>query len=121
MERLAAQENSHVYLETMEETQEEGRKPNATGNTGMAGMGGKQLPKSLLAHGKERSCPKGNLKRKTRTGRILQYPGLVRVFALMRLNRRVRNRTHGGVRGRENLLDFPSYSISLFSIFLFLL
>lgn len=27
------------------------------------------------------------------------------------LNRRVRNRTHGGVRGRENLFNFPSYSI----------
>ena len=27
------------------------------------------------------------------------------------MNRRVRNRTHGGVRGRENLFNFPSYSI----------
>ena len=29
------------------------------------------------------------------------------------MNRRVRNRTHGGVRGRENLFNFPSYSIVL--------
>ena len=63
-----------LYLETMEETQKEGRKPDAIGNTGMAGMGGKQLPKSLLAYGKERSCPESDLKRKTRTGGILQYP-----------------------------------------------
>ena len=29
----------------------------------------------------------------------------------MRLNRRVPVGTHGGVRGRENLFNFPSYSI----------
>ena len=27
------------------------------------------------------------------------------------MNRRVPNGTHGGVRGRENLFNFPSYSI----------
>lgn len=32
-------------------------------------------------------------------------------YLLSWLNRRVRNRTHGGVRGRENLFNFPSYSI----------
>ena len=89
-----------LYLETMEETQEESRKPNEIGNTGMAGMGGKQLSESLLAHGEERSCAKGDLKRKTRTGRILQHPGPVRVCALMRLNRRIPNGTYGGVGGR---------------------
>ena len=71
------------------------------GDTRVAGKGGKQLPESLLAHGEERSCTKGNLERKTRTGRILQYPRPVRVCALMRLNRRVPNGTHGGVRGRD--------------------
>ena len=44
-----------------------------------------------------------NNKRTTRTGGILQHPCPVRVVALMRLNRRVRNRTHGGVRGRGYL------------------
>ena len=39
-----------------------------------AGMGSKQLPKSLLAHGEEWSCTAGNLEIKTRTGMILQYP-----------------------------------------------
>ena len=28
------------------------------------------------------------------------------------MNRRIRNRTYGGVRGRENLFNFPSYSIT---------
>ena len=63
-----------LYLETMEETQSKGKEPYAVGDTGMAGMGGEQLPESLLAHGKERTCPKGTLKRKTRTGGILQHP-----------------------------------------------
>ena len=56
-----------LYLEAMEETQNDGREPYATGDTGMAGVGGKQLPKSLLAHDKEWSRSEGNLKRKTRT------------------------------------------------------
>ena len=33
-------------------------------------------------------------------------------YLLSWLNRRVRNRTRGGVRGRENLFNFPSYSIA---------
>ena len=32
-------------------------------------------------------------------------------YLLSWLNRRIRNRTYGGVRGRENLFNFPSYSI----------
>ena len=94
----------------MEETQDKSKEPYAIGDTRVAGKGGKQLPESLLAHGEERSCTKGNLERKTRTGRILQYPRPVRVCALMRLNRRVPNGTHGGVRGRG--YSDPSYSIS---------
>ena len=37
-------------------------------------------------------------------------------YLLSWLNRRVRNRTHGGVRGRENLFNFPSYSIDVVEI-----
>ena len=33
------------------------------------------------------------------------------------MNRRVPNGTHGGVRGRENLFNFPSYSIVLYYSF----
>ena len=100
MGQVAASPYPYVHLETMEETQEESRKPGEIGNTGMASKGGKQLSESLLAHGEERPCPKGDLKRKTRTGGILQHPGPVRVSALMRLNRRIPNGTYGGVGGR---------------------
>ena len=71
---MAAQKVPVLYLETMEEAQKESKEPHPTGHTGMAGVGSKQLPESLLAHGKEWSCAAGNLNRKTRTGRILQYP-----------------------------------------------
>ena len=94
-------EHREELLKTMEETQDESKEPHAIGDTRVVGVGCKQLPESLLAHGEERSCTKGNLERKTRTGRILQYPRPVRVCALMRLNRRVPNGTHGGVRGRD--------------------
>ena len=60
-----------LHLETMEETQNKSKESHTIGDTRVAGMGSKQLPESLLAHGKEWSCTKGYLKRKTRTGRIL--------------------------------------------------
>ena len=74
MGRMAAKKVPMLYLETMEETQKESKESHSTGYTGMAGVGSKQLPESLLAHGKEWPCTAGNLERKTRTGRILQYP-----------------------------------------------
>ena len=84
----------------MEETQDKSKEPYAIGDTRVAGKGGKQLPESLLAHGEERSCTKGNLERKTRTGRILQYPHPIRAVALKRLNCRVQNCARGSLRGR---------------------
>ncbi len=54
----------------------------------------------LLECSRESGAATLNNKRTTRTGGILQHPCTVRVVAHMRLNRRVRNRTHGGVRGR---------------------
>ncbi len=62
------------YLETMEEAKKESGESHSTGYTRVAGMGSKQLPESLLAYGKEWLCTAGNLKGKTRTGRILQHP-----------------------------------------------
>ena len=56
---------------------------------------------SLLGRGRRFSANIVNKERSARTGRILQYPRPVRVCALMRLNRRVPNGTHGGVRGRD--------------------
>ena len=40
-----------LYLEAMEEAQKEGEEPHSTGYTGVAGVGSKQLPEGLLAHG----------------------------------------------------------------------
>ena len=74
MGRMAEKKVPMLYLETMEEAQKEGKEPHPTGYTGMAGVGSKQLPESLLAHGKEWTCTASNLNRKTRTGWILQYP-----------------------------------------------
>ena len=71
---MAAQKVPMLYLETMEEAQKESKESHSIGHTGMAGVGSKQLPESLLAYGKEWSCAAGNLERKTRTGWILQYP-----------------------------------------------
>ena len=67
----------------------------------MESVRGRLLPKSLLEMLETRMCERGHLQQKTRTSRILQYPGPVRVSALMRLNRRVPNGTHGGVGGRS--------------------
>ena len=59
-----------LYLETMEKAENKSREPNTIGDSRMASLGCKQLPEVLLAHGEEWSCPKGTLKRKTRTGGI---------------------------------------------------
>ena len=74
MGRMASPPLPLLYLEAMEDAENKGKESNATGHTGMASEVGEQLPKVLLAHGEERPCTEGNLKRKTRTGRILQYP-----------------------------------------------
>lgn len=50
-------------------------------------------------------------KRKTRSSGIFQHPQLLRVLALMRLNRRVPVGTHGGVRGRPS--DFEGLLLDL--------
>ena len=44
-------EHREELLETMEETQDESKEPHAIGDTRVAGVGCKQLPESLLAHG----------------------------------------------------------------------
>jgi len=67
-----------LYLETVEETKEAGEEPDSAGNSRMASMDGEQLPKGLLAHGKEWPCPKGHLNGKARTARIQEYPRTVR-------------------------------------------
>ena len=74
MGRMVPPQIQKLHLEAMEETKEKSGKPNENGNPGMASMGSKQLSKGLLAHVEEWTCAKGNLKRKTRTGRIHEHP-----------------------------------------------
>ena len=71
MGRMAAPQIPVLHLEAMEKTRNQSEKSHAAGDTRVAGVGCKQLSKSLLAHGEEWSCTKGTLKRKTRTGGIL--------------------------------------------------
>ena len=62
----------------MEETKEGGKEPDSAWNSRVVGMGGEQLSESLLAHGEEWPCTKGNLNGKARTARIQEYPRTVR-------------------------------------------
>ena len=71
-------EQREELLKTMEETQDESKEPHAIGDTRVASVGCKQLPESLLAHGEEWPCAKGNLNGKARTARIQKYPRTVR-------------------------------------------
>ena len=75
---MAAQTLPLLHLETMEETKEAGKEPDTAGNTRVAGVGGEQMPKGLLAYGQKWSCAACDLKRKARTARIPKYPRTVR-------------------------------------------
>ena len=100
MGRMAAPSVSDVYLETMEAAEDESKESDEARTPGMACLRSCLFPKIILEKRRTRKCADGYIQQKTRTGRILQYPGPVRVSALMRSNRRVPNGTHGGVRGR---------------------
>ena len=102
MGRMAETETSGLHMETMEGSESENTKPYEVGHIEILcpQMG---ICQGLLECSRESGVTTLNNKRTTRTGGILQYPRPIRVVALMRLNRRVRNRTHGGVRGRGYL------------------
>ena len=99
MGRMAKTETSGLHMETMEGSESENPQPHEVGHTEIQSpqMG---ICQGLLECSRESGVTTLNNKRTTRTSRILQPPGSIRVVALKRLNRRVRNRTHGGVRGR---------------------
>ena len=111
MGRLAAPENPDVHLETMEEAKNESRKPKEAGLAGMASLRGGVLPEGLLEQCETCQRTNGDYEQETRTSRILQSIRQVRVPALMRLNRRVPNGTHGGVGGRSLNEWVSSYPI----------
>ncbi len=98
--RMAAKKMPLLYLEAVEEPQNESEESNKAGNSRVGGLQVWKLPKGLLAIVRNDNSQPGYIKRKTRTSGILQHPGPVRVCALMRLNRRIPNGMYGGVRGR---------------------
>ena len=101
---MVAAQVSHVHLEAMEEAPNEGSQLKEAGNPGGQGVPVGQFPIGLLANCRKPSFSMFHYKRKTRDSRIFWYPQLLRVLALMRLNRRVPVGTHGGVRGRLSYL-----------------
>ena len=111
---MVAAQIPHVHLEAMEEAPNEGSQLKEAGNSSGQGIPVGQLPIGLLANRRKSSFRMFHNQRKTRSSRIFQYPQLLRVLALMRLNRRVPVGTHGGVRGRPSyLFRGASYSIAV--------
>ena len=106
---MAAPENPDVHLETMETTPNESPKPDKARYAAVDGTPERLLAERLLGGCRKRHSPTYDNERETRSSRIFLYLGLLRVPALIRLNRRVPNGTHGGVRGRR--LITASYSI----------
>ena len=100
MGRMAAPEVPDVYLETVEGTEGKGGKSGKARRSQKTGSE-VELCERILADSRQSDSHDHHNEQKTRTGGILQYPRPVRVSALIRLNRRVRNRTHGGVGGRS--------------------
>ena len=100
---MAAAQNPHVSLETVEEAENQGAELKETGHPSVAGLPMGEYSPGLLESSWKRSPQPLYYKRKARTSRVLRLPGTVRANskpALIRLNRRVPNGTHGGVRGR---------------------
>jgi hypothetical protein len=88
-------------LPSVEETQNTCSEPEEAGHAGLAGLSKREHTQRVLGGCKKWYSYSHDYKQKTRTGRILQHPEPVRVLALKRLNRRVPNGTHSGVRGRS--------------------
>ena len=72
--RVATLPLSDVHLEAVEESKNKSQKSDEIGNSGMASLRSGVLWKSLLESSTSPKRPMGNLKQKTRTGRILQHP-----------------------------------------------
>ena len=100
---MASAQNPHVHLEAMEEAENQGAKPTEVRHPCVAGQPMGEYPLGLLESSWKWNSQPLYYQRKARTGRVLRLSGAVRANskpALMRLNRRVPNGMHGGVRGR---------------------
>lgn len=71
MGRIAAAQNPGVYLEAMEETENQAEKSDEAGRAGVLRANGGEQQKRILVHRGNRSREKRYNKRKTRTRRVL--------------------------------------------------
>ena len=71
LERVAASKNTNVYLEAVEEAENEGNKPKEVRNARMAGIQERKYPKRLLGYCGEWDINPHHNKRKTCTQGIL--------------------------------------------------
>ena len=71
MGQMAAAQDSGIYLEAMEEAENQTEKPDEAGRAGVFCANGGEQQKRLLVYGRNRSRDKRHNKRKTRTRRVL--------------------------------------------------
>ena len=62
---MAIPQNPNVYMETMEETENQGEEPAENGSAGRFGMAGRKQPERILVYHANGSGKYGNDKRKT--------------------------------------------------------
>ena len=62
---MALSQNTYVYMETMEEAENEGAQPNKVGSTRRFGLAGRKQPPRALVYDTYRRRKYGNDKRKT--------------------------------------------------------
>ena len=97
---MAEKEIPLLHLEAVEAAPDESEEPDEAGNDPVEGLQKRELAEGVLDGSRKRYSHAHHYKQKTHSSRIFQYRGQLRVSALMRLNRRVPNGMHGGVRGR---------------------
>ena len=68
---MAIPQNPNVYMETMEEAENEGEEPVENGSAERFGMAGRKQPERLLVYHTDGSGKYGNDKRKTDKRRLL--------------------------------------------------
>ena len=78
---MAISQNPNVYMETMEETENEGEEPAENGSAERIGMEGREQPKRLLVYHTNGSGKYGNDKRKTDKQWLLRFSHSLSVCA----------------------------------------
>ena len=68
---MAAKKIPLLYLEAVEEPQNESKEPDKIGNAAVAGLQERELSKGVVGGGRKRHSHTHNYKQKTRSSRIL--------------------------------------------------